>query len=65
MPDGGGPATLSATPAPGDSFLLSGYFADAEAAALAPALGAPPEPVAAGPPFPDGRGPTYYVVRAP
>jgi hypothetical protein len=63
--DEGGPAVLSAPPAQGDRFLLSGYFAEAEAAALASLLGAAPEPLSAGPPFPDGRGPTYYVVRAP
>ncbi len=61
----GAPAELSAPPASGDTFLLSGYFADDELAALAPILGGTPEPLAAGPPFPDGRGPTYYVVRSP
>ncbi|GAB4430687.1 MAG: hypothetical protein OHK0015_16210 [Chloroflexi bacterium OHK40] len=49
-------------PAPGDRFLLTGYFATEEAAALDASLASTPE--ATGPPFPDGRGPTYYVVRA-
>lgn len=51
-------------PAPGATFLLSGYFAEAEAAALAPVLGPGAAPEAAGDPFPDGRGPTFYVYRA-
>ncbi len=62
----GGPelpvSEFSAPPMPGDRFLLSGYFAEQEAAALAAALGPMPAPSTTGPPFPDGRGPTYYVV---
>lgn len=65
--DGGGAAgaRLSAPPRPGDRFLLTGYFAAEEAAALSPVLGPHAAPAASGPPFPDGRGPTYYVVTAP
>ena len=62
----GGPelpvSELSAPPMPGDRFLLTGYFAAQEAAALAAALGPMPAPATTGPPFPDGRGPTYVVV---
>jgi 4-amino-4-deoxy-L-arabinose transferase-like glycosyltransferase len=58
-------ADLSAPPRPGARFLLTGYFADAEAAALAPALGPGARIEAAGPPFPDGRGPTFSVLRIP
>lgn len=58
-------ATLSAPPQPGARFLLSGYFASAEAAGLAEALGQPPVLEQNGPPFPDGRGPTFYVYRLP
>ena len=62
----GGPelpvSEFSAPPMPGDRFLLSGYFAEQEATALAAALGPMPAPETTGPPFPDGRGPTYYVV---
>jgi 4-amino-4-deoxy-L-arabinose transferase-like glycosyltransferase len=60
-----GPAELSARPGPGDSLLLSGYFADEEAAALTRALGSPPVRALEGPPFPDGSGSTYVVERAP
>lgn len=56
-------AELSAPPRPGARFLLSGYFADEEAAALRPALGANTAVEAEGPLFPDGRGPTFIVVR--
>ncbi|MEI7772819.1 MAG: glycosyltransferase family 39 protein, partial [Chloroflexales bacterium] len=56
-------AALSSPPRPGDHFLLSGYFADQEAAALTPVLG--PDPLAEGPGFPDGRGPTFLVYQIP
>jgi hypothetical protein len=58
-------AMLSAPPQPGDRFLISGYFAEQEVAALAPFLGANPQPLAAGPGFPDGRGPTFFVYQIP
>jgi hypothetical protein len=58
-------ANLSSSPQPGDRFLLSGYFADQEAAALAPFLGPHPHPLAEGPGFPDGRGPTFLVYQSP
>ncbi|NTU80255.1 MAG: hypothetical protein HGA45_12920, partial [Chloroflexales bacterium] len=55
---------LEAPAPPGAPFLLSGYFAEQEAASLAAALGPDAAPEAAGAPFPDGRGPTFYVYRA-
>jgi hypothetical protein len=60
-----GAATFTTPPAPGDRFLLSGYFAEDEAAAIARALGAPLVPAGAGPPFPGGQRATYYVVTGP
>ena len=59
-----GMAQLDPPPPPGAPFLLTGYFAEQEAAALAAVLGAGAAPEAAGPPFPDGRGPTFYLYRA-
>ena len=58
-------AQLSAPAPAGARFLVSGYFAAAETAALAPVLGPAATPEQAGPLFPDGRGPTFYVYRVP
>ena len=58
-------AQLSAPAPAGARFLVSGYFAAEETAALAPVLGPAATPEWVGPRFPDGRGPTFYVYRVP
>ncbi|PDV98264.1 phospholipid carrier-dependent glycosyltransferase [Candidatus Chloroploca asiatica] len=56
-------ASLSAPPEPGALFLFGGYFADEEAAVLAPILGTDAAPTGSGPAFPDGQGVTFYMYE--
>ncbi|NCC31434.1 MAG: phospholipid carrier-dependent glycosyltransferase, partial [Chloroflexia bacterium] len=56
-------AELSEPAEPDAIFLLSGYFAAEEAAALASILGGNAKPIAEGPAFPDGQGFTFYVYK--
>nr|WP_256439729.1 glycosyltransferase family 39 protein [Candidatus Chloroploca mongolica] len=56
-------ASLSAPPEPGALFLFGGYFADEEAALLAPILGLDAAPTGSGPAFPDGQGVTFYMYE--